>query len=63
MDKYSVETDKKDPQTKEAREKGKCPKCGDELEKDANVPKCPTHGVEPFQEGLNDPTLQDVPDD
>ena len=49
QEKYGVETEKKDPKAKEASDKGKCPECGEKLEKQANVPKCPTHGVKPFE--------------
>lgn len=59
MDKYGVETKKSDPQTKEAAEKGVCPICGEKLE-EANVPKCPRHGVDPFEDDI---TLQDVPEE
>ena len=59
VDKYGVETKKNDPKTKEAADKGACPVCGDALE-DTNVPKCPRHGVEPFEEDI---TGQDVPEE
>ena len=59
MDKYAVETKKDDPKTKEAVDKSKCPECGEKLESQANVPKCPTHGVAPFEEDL-DKTIPDV---
>ena len=49
MDKYGVETEKKDPKVKEAVDKSKCPECGETLEPQANIPKCPTHGVRPFE--------------
>lgn len=51
MDKYGVETDEKDPKVKEARDKSVCPICGARLESHANVPKCPKHGVKPFEKG------------
>ena len=48
MEKYGVVT--QEPVEKLASEKGKCPKCGAELIKEANVPKCPIHGTAPFEE-------------
>ena len=53
MDKYGVETKKDDPKVKEATDKGKCPECGEGLESHANVPKCPTHGVKPFEADID----------
>lgn len=47
MEKYGYEQEKKDPQVKEAAEKGKCPKCGDNLI--GHPPVCPKCGSEPFE--------------
>lgn len=49
MEKYGVETEEKDPKTKEAKDWRRCPECGKDLDKKANVPKCPVHGVKPFE--------------
>ncbi len=49
MDKYGVDTGKKDPKVKEAAEQGKCPECGAPLDRESNVPRCPEHGVRPFE--------------
>lgn len=48
MEKYGVVTEEE----KKASEKKKtsdCPKCDSDLSKSSNVPKCPTHGTEPFE--------------
>jgi len=58
MDKYGVKTDEKDSRTKEATEAGRCPICGLRLEGESNVPKCPGHGVAPFE-----PESEDTDDD
>ena len=60
MEKYGVDTDEKDPKVKEARDKSKCPICGAELESQANVPKCPVHGVAPFEVQDLDDTIPEV---
>jgi hypothetical protein len=49
MEKYGVDTEEKDPKVKKAAEEGKCPECGEGLEKESNVAKCPVHGVKPFE--------------
>ena len=49
MEKYGVEIEKDDPKVKKAADKSVCPECGEKLESQANVPKCPTHGVKPFE--------------
>lgn len=48
MEKYGVDTGA-NPGEKIANATGKCPRCGAELDKDSPVPKCPTHGTEPFE--------------
>jgi hypothetical protein len=60
MEKYGVDTDDKDPKVKEAKDKSKCPICGAELESQSNVPKCPVHGVAPFQVEDLDDTIPEV---
>jgi hypothetical protein len=54
MEKYGVVVEEEPP--KEATDKltpnpakPVCPACQEELEKGANVPKCPQHGTRPFE--------------
>ena len=47
MDKYAVVQDQGDGKT--ASKRDTCPECGQELEKNASVKKCPTHGTKPFE--------------
>jgi len=51
MEKYGVVTEVDDLMKKASahKHKDRCPDCGCELEKDANVPKCPKHGTRPFE--------------
>ena len=49
MEKLGVQTDKgKEKTAKGSDGKDRC-SCGLELDKTANVPKCPVHGTEPFE--------------
>lgn len=49
MEKLGVKTDKgKEKTAKGGDGKDRCG-CGEELDKTANVPKCPVHGTEPFE--------------
>jgi ABC-type ATPase with predicted acetyltransferase domain len=47
MEKYGYEKDDKEPKTKIASNKTKCPKCGASIR--GNPPVCPNHGSEPFE--------------
>jgi len=49
IEKYGVVTEKQKPGEKHAADETGCPLCGEELEKTANVPKCPKHGTAPFE--------------
>lgn len=61
MEKYGVELDNEDPKIKKAADKSVCPECGEKLESHANVPKCPVHGVRPFEKDID---LEDtIPED
>jgi ribosomal protein L37AE/L43A len=51
MEKYgvTVEEPPKEAVDKSKKEEPTCPECAKELEKDANVRKCPKHGTKPFE--------------
>ena len=49
MEKYGVEVEPEDTKEKVGSTEKTCPDCGKELDKKANVPKCPEHGTKPFE--------------
>lgn len=50
MEKYGVDLDPEQPKTaEELRVRPRCASCGVALEVNANVPKCPRCGTEPYE--------------
>ncbi len=51
MEKLNVEVDQDEAKKASAEAAGKCPRCGAKLlpAEDANVPRCPSCGTEPFE--------------
>lgn len=53
MEKYAVEIDKSE-NTKTASGVWYCRNCGRRVDPEANVPKCPFCGTEPFEKRIKD---------